>query len=83
MSPLTWLDPSDPPAYVLHGDQDPVVEPANALLVLLAARRSGAVARVDVVDHDAAGTPMDHLSRWHLPLGGANRAVLEAFLDGA
>lgn len=74
MSPITTLDRTDPPGYLIHADEDPIVRPGHSANLYQRARQVRAAVQFDLVD---AG-PME--CRSHTPLCGANLASLNAFL---
>lgn len=82
-SPLTYLDPSDPPGYVAHGDRDGAVEVANTELLDLLARRQGSAGqvRVDVVDRRADGRPLPLVLRYHTAFAGMHLTSFLAWTD--
>jgi len=81
MSPTTFLDPDDPPGYVIHGDSDQIVSFANADRIKRVALERGASVTLDVVDRFDDGTPMTPAVRGHWAGGGVNTTSLNAFLD--
>lgn len=74
-SPVTQLDATDPPGYLIHGDKDPMVRPMQSDLLHVKAMAVGADVRYDLVD---TGVPA---CRRHEPLCGANLAALNSFLS--
>lgn len=82
-SPLTYLDPSDPRGYVLHGDRDGAVEVANTALLDLVSRRQGTngLVRIDVVDRRADGRPLPVGLRPHVAFGGLHLTAFSAWTD--
>lgn len=82
-TPASFLDPDDPPMWLIHGDMDSVVEPAGTSRLRDAALRVGAGPNVhlDVVDRFRDGSPIPDEDRNHLPAAGVNTAALGAWLD--
>jgi acetyl esterase/lipase len=81
-APATWIDPTDPPGWIIHGDRDRFVEPENARRMIDAARRTGSGSvSLDVVDRWHGGAAQPEAHRSHSPMGGANLAALESWLD--
>ena len=82
-SPLTYLDPSDPPGYVVHGERDGIVEVSNTALLDLVARRQGLGGRlrVDVVDRRADGRPLPLALRYHVAFAGMHLTSFSAWMD--
>ncbi len=79
----THLDAADPPAWLVHGDQDGVVEAAASQHFKAVADRGGFghLVDYDLVDLAADGTPLGDAVRNHTPSAGANVTALDAWLD--
>jgi len=76
-SPATHIDAEDPPGYLIHGDQDPIVEVDNIDMITTAG--ADADLTIDIVDTDRLGRPLEH--RNHTPLGSADAEALTTWLD--
>jgi acetyl esterase/lipase len=74
-SPLTTLDPTDPPGYLIHGDRDGFVADGHSVVMAAHARTIGAQVQLD---HLTSG-PLE--CRTHLAFCAADQAALEQFLD--
>jgi acetyl esterase/lipase len=74
-SPVTTLDPSDPPGYLIHGDRDGFVADGHSIVMAAHARTIGAQVQLD---HITTGPPE---CRTHLAFCGADQTALERFLD--
>ncbi|UDY34846.1 alpha/beta hydrolase [Dermatobacter hominis] len=83
VSATSYLDAADPPAWLLHGDLDPVVESTGSQHFKAIADRGGFghLVDFDLVDMAADGSPIDPGLRHHAPGGGANAPALDAWLD--
>jgi acetyl esterase/lipase len=83
VSASTYLDAADPPAWLLHGDLDAVVESLGSQRFKAIADRGGfgQLVDYDLVDRTADGTALAPGVRNHSPGGGANAAALDAWLD--
>lgn len=81
-APATWIDRSDPPGWIVHGDSDGFVEVDNARRMVDAGLRAGHPGlSLEIVDRWSGGAPQQSGNRSHSPLGGANLAALESWLD--
>ena len=90
-NPVTHLDPSDPPGYVLAGVNDGIVPVGNVQAFHRHARSMGLDGdlrvTVDIVDHLADGRPIAPSvigqpdPRNHCPVGGMNAALFDLWLD--
>ncbi|HTO00253.1 MAG TPA: alpha/beta hydrolase [Microthrixaceae bacterium] len=78
-SPLTNLDPSDPPGFLIHGDHDNVVSVTQSDIFTIAAAANGSDVTYNRVDFDPQGRPASECL-WHSPLCAANSAQFEAWL---
>lgn len=76
-STLTTLDPTDPPGYLVHADDDPIVRASHSTNLWERARRIGASVQYDLVDSGPLRC------RLHEPLCGADATALAQFLDAA
>jgi acetyl esterase/lipase len=74
-SPLTHVDPSDAPGYVLHGLTDAVVPVDQAVRLHAALAAAGTDSVLDVVD--TGGSAVTD----HVPDGGVDREALAQWLD--
>jgi acetyl esterase/lipase len=74
MSPINSLDRSDPPGYLIHADEDPIVSRLQSSLMFDRARSIGADVQFDRI------TSGPRECRLHVPLCGADFAALSAFL---
>jgi len=83
LSPLSWVDAADPPGYVAHGALDSVVDVAHARAAEFVFGLHGLApkVRVDIVDVDAAGRPLDPAARWHVPGRGVDLTAFNTFMD--
>jgi acetyl esterase/lipase len=83
VSAYTWLDSADPPAWLIHGDQDNIVESENSRKLREKADlgKYGHQVTYDLVDVWSDNTPMPAHVRGHQPAGGANIAALGDFLS--
>lgn len=75
-SPVSYLDPADPPGLIVHGDRDPIIPLAQVDLLVAAAARSGATERLRLDVVDTGGECRDHL-----PQCGMNAAHLDGWID--
>ena len=82
-SPLNHLDPADPPAWLVHGDKDSIVEAENSrrMREKAEAGKYGQLVNYDLVDVWSDNSPMPGYVRDHLPAGGVNVDALGVFLD--
>lgn len=84
-SPVTHLDPADPPGYAIHGNLDNVVHSSQFTQFVETAAGRGITDRlyVDYVDTVAAEPTQVKAAdcRWHFPLCGANAEVLANWVD--
>jgi acetyl esterase/lipase len=78
-SPLTWLDPADPPGYLVHDPADTSVEVTGTELMALGAAAMGHPEKVHVELVDMARIGAAPLA--HLPTAAADPKRLDAFLD--
>lgn len=78
-SPKTYIDPSDPPGFAVHGNIDNIVDATQFTRFVETAATRGVTTRLyaDYVDTDAGGG----VCRWHMPMCGANATVMSAWLD--
>lgn len=81
MSPVSYVDPGDPPGYIAHGDADGMVSIRNSHELKAAADLRGARVELDVVDAWNDLTWMPDRYRNHVATGGLNISALDAFLD--
>jgi len=80
-SPVELLTADTPPGYMVHGDQDDVVEFFNLAAAGSATLEAGAPnLTFDLVDRTANGTSLGY-ARGHIPVGGANTTRFNSWLD--
>ncbi len=80
-APADRFGPDTPPGYLIHGDQDRVVEWFNLFVAGFASAEAGGPhLTIDLVDVDRQTTSLGE-SRGHLPVGGANANRFNAWLD--
>ncbi len=78
-SPITTLDPTDPPGHLVHGDRDGIVQPWHSVIFAAHAAAQGATVTLDLVEEGSttcrshfyacgsdseAGTDMEALNRF-------------------
>lgn len=84
-SPVTHIDPLDPPGYIVHGDEDTVVpiQQFDRLIEVAASKGISKRLYTDRVDTGGNDTSRGQTipCRWHLPMCGANQASLNAWID--
>lgn len=84
-SPVTHIDPLDPPGYVVHGDHDSIVPIQQFDRMIEVAASKGITKRLYTDRVDTGGIDISRGEqipcRWHLPMCGANHAVFNTWLD--
>lgn len=76
-APTAHVDAQDPPGYLIHGDQDRIVEMSNVEMIRDAAPEAELI--VEIVEADQWGRDRD--ARGHSPLGGADARALTRWLN--
>jgi acetyl esterase/lipase len=78
-SPVSWLDADDPPLFVAHGTEDPIV-PLDQERTLVRRAQEVGHPRVDV--HEVGDPGLAPTCRAHVVYCGIPAEALERFLDG-
>lgn len=85
-SPLHHVSPDDPPAFIAHGIDDPIVPVSQALSLYrsLSLAAPSSYPNLDIVDFERIGATSRYLhesTRGHIIDTGLNLTALEIFLD--
>lgn len=83
INPINLFDCSDPKGYLLHGDQDQLVEVANMDRFVNQAKAIGCDKNltVDKIDLDSTGISLEG-ARSHISIGGMNAVSFDSWIDG-